>query len=152
MIRFLDILSFLLEWGYVFTFFWILHTFLSLRKSWLMRILAFAACGVLASVIVYSNDPANLVGALAGFAAYIAIFHRGRWIEKLSAVLMFYPALIAVNYLMQDIGARCFLAVSGLSEGYDADYSRELLFVSTAIHTFSLLLRLLFWLGTLFGL
>ena len=112
MIRFLDIISFLLAVSYVFIFFWILHTFLILRKSWIMRILAFVACNVLADVIIYSNDPANLVGALAGFVAYIVIFHRGRWIEKLSAVLMFYPALIAVNYLMQDIGSRVFFATT----------------------------------------
>lgn len=153
MIRFLDIISFLLAVSYVFIFFWILHTFLILRKSWIMRILAFAACNVLADVIIYSNDPANLVGALAGFVAYIVIFHRGRWIEKLSAVLMFYPALIAVNYLMQDIGSRVFFATAaGRAIENGAEWNRELSLVSTAIHTFSLLLRLLFWLGTLLGL
>ena len=33
MIYFLNILSFLLEWAYVFVFFWILHTFLPVRQK-----------------------------------------------------------------------------------------------------------------------
>ncbi len=152
MIRFLDIVSFLLEWGYVFVFFWILHTFLALRKHWIIRILAFVACSMLATVIVYSNDLANLLGALVGFGVYIAIFHCGNWIEKLSAVLVFYPALIAVNYLMLDIGSEIFFTSAGLPWGESVEWNQELLLASTAIHTVSLLLRLLFWLGTFLGL
>ncbi len=116
MIRFLDMVSFLLELSYVFIFFWILHTFLTLRKHWLIRILAFAVCNYLASVIIYPNDLANLLGALAGFVVYIVIFHCGSWIEKLSAVLVFYPALIAVNYLMMDIGKEIFYTSAGRSK------------------------------------
>lgn len=152
MIRFLNMVSFLLELGYVFIFFWILHTFLTLRKHWLMRILAFAVCNYLASVIIYPNDLANLLGALAGFVVYIVIFHCGSWIEKLSAVLVFYPALIAVNYLMMDIGKEIFYMSAGLPGGVSVEWNEELLLASTGIHTVSLLLRLLFWLGTFLGL
>lgn len=147
MIRFLDILSFLFEWGYVFVFFWILRTFLPLRKNWPVRILAFALCSPLACVIVYSNDFANLFGALLGFAAYIAFFYRGRWMEKTAAVLVFYPAVIAVNYLMQDVGGRCFWSLSGAPYDIDLGWTEEQYLISTAVHTMSLLLRLLFWLG-----
>lgn len=41
MIRFFDILSLGLEWGYVFVFFRMLQTFLPLRRSMAMRVLAF---------------------------------------------------------------------------------------------------------------
>ncbi len=152
MIRFLDVVSFLLELSYVFIFFWILHTFLTLRKHWLIRILAFTVCNYLASVIIYPNDLANLLGALAGFVVYIVIFHCGSWIEKLSAVLVFYPALIAVNYLMMDIGKEIFYTSAGLPGGVSVEWNEELLLASTGIHTVSLLLRLLFWLGTFLGL
>ena len=67
MIQFLDILSFILEWLYVFVFFWILHTFLPVRKNWIVRVLAVFFCSFLAVVIVYSNDLANLLGTLIGF-------------------------------------------------------------------------------------
>ncbi len=66
--------------------------------------------------------------------------------EKVSVLLVFYPALIAINYLMLDIGARTFYAVTqaGFTE---ALASPRLMTISTAIHTFSLFLRLLFWIG-----
>ena len=44
MTHFLNILCFVLEWAYVFIFFWILHTFLPVHRNWFLRILAFFAC------------------------------------------------------------------------------------------------------------
>lgn len=145
MIRFLDVVSFLLNCGYVLVFFWILLTFVPLRKNWVMRILALLSCNVLADVIIYSNDLANLLGALLGFGAYIALFHRGKWIEKATAVLFFYPALIGINYLMTDVGSRYFFGVTQAPDGMTQGWTREELLISTGIHTLSVFLRLLFW-------
>ena len=71
MIRFLDILSFGLEWGYVLVFFRMLRTFLPLRRNRALRVLAFFACGALAPAVVYSNDFYGLFGVLLGFGAYV---------------------------------------------------------------------------------
>lgn len=147
MIRFLDMVSFCLEWGYAAVFFGILSMFLPLRRNWILRILAFFACGMLAAAVIYSNDLPGLVGMLAGFTAYIALFHRGRWTERLTAVLVFCPALTAVNYVTQDAGSRFFFAMSGAPGDGTDTWTREMLLISTAVHTFSLLLRLLFWIG-----
>ena len=148
MIQFLDILSFILEWLYVFVFFWILHTFLPVRKNWIVRVLAVFFCSFLAVVIVYSNDLANLLGTLIGFCIYLIIFHRGRWVEKLTAVLIFYPAVIAVNYMMQDIGSNIFFGLTGDNIGDNiSEWPPGALLLSTGIHTATLLARLLFWTG-----
>lgn len=147
MIRFLDILSAAFFWGYILIFFRIMMTFLPLRKNWVMRVLGFLACNYLASVVIYSNDFPALLGALLGFAVYVAVFHRGRWVEKLTAVLVFYPAVIAVNYLMQDIGSRCFFAISNAPSSPSLGWTKEQFLLSTAIHTFTVVLRFLFWLG-----
>lgn len=145
MIRFLDILSFVLEWGYVFVFFWIVQTFLPLRQNRLMRFAAFFAFSILSTVVIYSNDLPNLLGVLLGISIYIAVFHRGDPAEKLTAVLVFYPALIAVNYLMQDIGSRCFFSVTGAPDSSSLGWTPRQWLISTLFHTLSLLLRLLFW-------
>lgn len=147
MIRFLEILSFGLEWGYVFVFFWMLHTFLPLRRNLLLRILAFLACSFLAPAIIYSNDLPGLTGVLSGFGIYVALFHRGRWMEKLSAVLVFCPALIAVNYMTQDAGSRLFFGLTHAPAGMSQGWTRQELLASTAIHTGFQLVRLLFWTG-----
>ena len=64
-----------------------------------MAVAAFVICGYLADCIIYSNDLANLLGVMIGFAAYMLVFHSGTLLEKLSAVLVFYPALIAINVI-----------------------------------------------------
>lgn len=58
----------------------------------------------------------------------------------------FYPALIAINYLMLDTGGRLFKIVTQASYE-EALQSSTLMLTSAAIHTVSLLLRLLFWIG-----
>lgn len=146
MIRFLEILSFLLAWGYTFVFFRIIKTFLPLRRNRFVKIAAFLVCGYLADFIIYSNDLDSLLGTMALFFAYILIFYRGTPMEKVSVLLVFYPALIAINYLMLDIGGRLFFATTPATYEEMAG-SLELMLISTTIHTISLLLRLLFWIG-----
>lgn len=148
MIPILNILSFLLEWCYGFVFFWILQTFLPLRRGWPVRILAFLLCSYMACVIVYANDLDALLGAMLGFVAYVAVFHRGRWMEKLTAVLVFYPAVIAINYLIRDIGSGLFFRLTCAPPDMDMGWTSRMYLTSTVIYTAFLLLRLLFWLGT----
>lgn len=146
MIRFLEVLSFFLAWGYTFVFFWIIKTFLPLRGNCFIKIAAFLVCSYLADTIIYSNDLSSLLGTMALFFMYVLIFYRGALMEKVSVLLVFYPALIAINYLMQDIGGRLFFATTQATSEEMA-HSPELMLVSTLIHAVSLLLRLLFWIG-----
>ena len=146
MTAFLDLLDFIFAWGYTFVFFWIIRTFIPLRANLLLKVIAFFVCGYLADSIIYANDAGSLLGTMVGFFAFVLIFYRGTFMEKLSVLLVFYPALIAINYLMLDIGGRIFKAMTHAT--YEETLvSPELTLISTAIHTFSLFLRLLFWVG-----
>ncbi len=147
MIRFLDILALLLQYAYVSVFFVILLTFLPLRKNWILRILAYAAAYLFSVTTIYSNDLANLLGMLLGFCAYVIVFHCGRWVEKLTTVLIFYPTVIAVNYLEETTGRRLFFAITNAPSSITLGWTQEQLFMSTAINTLFLALRLLFWIG-----
>ena len=146
MTHFFQIVSFFLAWGYTLVFFLILRAFLPLRKNLFLKSAAFVVCGYLADSIIYSNDLGSLLGTMALFFAYIVLFYHGTFMEKISVLLVFYPALIAVNYLMLDAGGRLFRIFSQAS--YDeALKSPGLMLISTVFHTISLLLRLLFWIG-----
>lgn len=146
MTAFLDLLDFIFAWGYTFVFFWIIRTFIPLRTNLLLKVIAFFVCGYLADSIIYANDAGSLLGTMVGFFAFVLIFYRGTFMEKLSVLLVFYPALIAINYLMLDIGGRIFKAMTHAT--YEETLvSPELTLISTAIHTFSLFLRPLFWVG-----
>ena len=146
MIHLFEALSFLLAWGYTAVFFLILRSFLPLRKPLILKVIAFLICGFLADSIIYSNDPGSLFGTMLLFLLFVLLFYRGTFMEKLSVLLVFYPALIAINYLMLDTGGRLFKLVTGASYE-DTLQSPKLALISTAIHTASLLLRLLFWIG-----
>ena len=148
MLQLLDILSFLLKWAYVFILFYMLLAFLPLRsRHMIFRVVAIFASSFFSLVVVYANDLANLSGSLAGFILYITIFHKGRWTDKAIIVLVFYPAVIAVNYLLLDMGSRLFFESSGADSDLYLQWTQEQKLLSAGIHTFSLLLRLLFWLG-----
>lgn len=146
MIHLLEILSFLMAWGYAFVFFWILKSFLPLRKHWILKIAAFLICGYLADSIIYSNDFGSLFGTMLAFFVYILLFYRGTWMEKLSLLLVFYPALIAVNYLMLDVGGRLFMTFTHATFEETMKDSK-LMLISTMFHTVSLLFRMLFWIA-----
>ena len=143
---FFRIMDFVFAWSYAFVFFHLLKTFLPLRRNRIMAVAAFVICGYLADCIIYSNDLANLLGVMIGFAAYMLVFHSGTLLEKLSAVLVFYPALIAINYLMIDVGSRMYYGVTQATYE-ETMQSPELTLISSVIHTVSLILRLLFWIG-----
>ncbi|TCL53590.1 sensor histidine kinase YesM [Allofournierella massiliensis] len=145
-IHLFEALSFLLAWGYTAVFFLILKSFLPLREPLILKVITFLVCGFLADSIIYSNDPGSLFGTMLLFFLFVLLFYRGTFMEKLSVLLVFYPALIAINYLMLDIGGRLFKLVTGASYE-DTLQSPKLALISTAIHTASLLLRLLFWIG-----
>lgn len=144
--RVLQAVSTLLTWGYAFVFFTVLGDFLPMRRSRLVRAAAYLACIFLADCIVYAHDLPSLLGPMAGLLAYLLAFHRGRLPEKLTALLVFYPALTAVNYLMMDMGSRLFFALAPAARREPPDDPR-LLLAGTALYAFSKLLRLLFWLA-----
>lgn len=74
MMRFFEILSFLLAWGYTAVFFLILKSFLPLRKNVVLKVIAFLVCGYLADSIIYSNDAGSLFGTMLLFFLYVLLF------------------------------------------------------------------------------
>ncbi|MCI8666848.1 MAG: GHKL domain-containing protein [Dorea sp.] len=146
MIRFLDLISFLMLWGNALILFLMFRTFLPIRKNAAVQAAAFLICPWLFNVVVYSNDIGSTLLPLLGFIPYIALFYRGGWMEKLTALMVFYPVVLAVNYLMEDTGRRLFFRLTDAPEAYE-EWSYETQLLSTSIHTCALLLRLLFWLA-----
>lgn len=147
MIKCLDALRFLLNIAYGSVFFLMIKMFLPMKKNRVWQVLAFLVCLPLTDTIIYSDDPAGLFGTMLAFFLYLLICWRGTVIEKVSVLLTFYPTLIAVNYLTQDIGARFFFGIEHVEHGVDITWNHRLLLVSTAIYTLSYVIRLLFWLG-----
>lgn len=157
-ISILDSLNFILGSIYVFVVYKAIAVVIPTRRNRLLKVLAFLVLWYLAPVIVYLNDPWNISLALVGFAAYIFIFYAGKWEKKITAFLIFYPTVIAVNFLQQNLFGDLFFAVSHASTpNYNAggsltNWGPETLLLSTAIYTLSQAARLLFWVGAWFFL
>ncbi len=146
MIQFMEICSDILAYGYVFVFLCMICNFLPMRKNWLLRVIGICAIAVLSTVVIYSNDPYGLIGTMAGFFLYIFVFHAGHMIEKVTAVLVFCPVMIAVNYLMEETGKKIFFTLTKAPVSpIDDGWTYEQYLASTGIHMLSLLARLLFW-------
>ncbi|GAA0807536.1 ATP-binding protein [Faecalicatena orotica] len=145
MILALDILAEIFTWLYGFVFYWIIGTFLPTRRHTVIKIAAFFVCSYIAKTVIYANDLINLFGALIALFLYLLVFHTGSFVEKFSVLLVFYPAMIAVNYLTLNMGTRLFFGITNAKS--DTAFSPEVLLISTLIHVVEVLLRLLFWTG-----
>lgn len=166
-IKFLDMFDYVIEAAYGGVFFVVMITFMPLRSfvklpDWfpvrranaaavslkglnlILHILAFVLCSFVSMSVFFPNDPGNFL-ALAGFVAYILVFHGGRWTEKLTAVLVVFPAFAAVNFLMMDVGRRLFFSLTGAPGSSREGWTQTQWFISTVIYTLSQLFRLLFW-------
>lgn len=89
MIRFFEILSFLLAWGYTAIFFLILKSFLPLRKNVVLKVIAFLICGYLADSIIYSNDAGSLFGTMFLFFSMFYCFIAGHSWRNYRSCLFF---------------------------------------------------------------
>ena len=156
-ISILDSLCYVLNFIYVFVVYKAIAVVIPTRRHWLLKVLAFLVLLNLAPVIIFLNDPWNISLALVGFAAHILIFYSGKWEKKVTAFLIFYPTVIAVNFLQQNLFGDLFFVVrQALSPNHDSggsqNWSMETLLLSTAIYTLSQAVRLLFWVGAWFFL
>lgn len=157
-ISILDIFSPILGLAYIFVVYKAIAVVIPTRRHWLLKLLAFLALYYLAPVIIYLNDPWNISLALVGFAACLFVFYSGKWEKKVTAFLIFYPTVIAVNFLQQNVFSDLFFAVNHASDSiYDANgnptnWSQETLLLSTVIYALSQIVRLLFWIGAWFFL
>ena len=147
MIALLDFLTWLFMWVYRFVFFRILHTFIPLKNGIPVRILAFFASSMFTGVTVYLNNLSNILLPLFAFFIYACIFHQERITEKITTVLIFYPIMISVNFLMQNVFSQIFFAVTNAPAEPGPGWTDTDWLLSSALYTLSHLTRILFWIG-----
>lgn len=144
MIAFLDFISMAINLLYAFLFFFLISTFLPLHTNRLIRLVSMVLCCVLSLTVIYMNDVYNIMGSLTGFFAYIIIFHKGRILEKIMTILVFYPPVIAINFLTLDLSSHLFFQATGAGDP-TLGWSDEIYIVSTLFYIVACFARLLFW-------
>lgn len=147
-IRILDIFAVVIGFICSITIFFTLSAFIEPRKHWILKLLAIILLRETALSIIYLNDPVNISASFLLFIIYMVIFHNGTWMKKLTAVFIFYPMCIAVNFLQQNVFSDLFFAVSHAPSGSE-NWSIETLLLSTVLWSCSHVTRLLFWICVL---
>lgn len=152
---FLDVINWLAVLAYTAVALKVICILLPLRQYLGWKLLAVFPFFLLATVVVYLNDPFNLVFSLLGFILYVFLFHQGGWSKKAAGILIFYPLVIAVNFLQQNLFSDLFFAVSHApsprsdESGVIINWSRQMYLLSSGFWTLSQVVRLLFWVGML---
>ncbi len=100
--------------------FLILREFVPLRFQnrilWGIEILCLL---VTCNAIVYPEEITGTVGSLLGLVPILIIFHKGEWFMKATAALIVYPSMMAVAFLLQDIGQKIW------EYGFDMQMSHQ---------------------------
>lgn len=148
-IRILDILNFPITVAYTITLFFTLSAFIPPRKHPAVKLLGLVLLHIFAQMIIFFGDPLNMLAALAILIAYILLFHQGTPLQKATAVLIFYPTVISVSFLQQNLFSDLFFFLSDAPSD-TAAWSVETQFFSTAVWHCSQVCRLLFWIAAYF--
>ncbi len=136
----LEVLITLLFLSFHIIFFTILCAFLPIRRPLPMRILAFILLLLFDDVYVYLNDLASILLSLLAFSFYIAIFHKGKWMEKITMVLAFYPIMISTNFMMTNTFSKLFFLITGAP---DNGWSEKIIFLDAFFRTLEYLANFL---------
>lgn len=96
-----------------------------------VSIIAYAA---ITSVVVYPQDPVNITLMLLFFLMTNYISFRERWLIHISVIMLFYPVIIALNYMVYEIFSTIVLHFFG--EGTTGN---------TVFYNLSFLIPALFW-------
>lgn len=56
------------------------------------------------NIVVYASELTGIVGFFISFTLILLIFYENEWYLKVSAAILIFPAVIAINYITQDIG------------------------------------------------
>lgn len=70
-------------------------------KVW--TVLIYFSCVILSSMVIFANDMFNIILDLIWFILMMLLGFRGKFIAKISMVAIFYPLIIAQNFLVMEI-------------------------------------------------
>lgn len=56
------------------------------------------------NIVVYASELTGIVGFFIPFSLTLLIFYEDHWYLKVSAAILIFPVVIAINYTTQDIG------------------------------------------------
>lgn len=78
------------------------------RKGKLLFFITWIVCSAIASFVIFPQDATNITGIFLLFLLLNLVLYHGKWIIKLSMILILLPISAALNLLFMDIGGYLF--------------------------------------------
>lgn len=88
----------------------LIETFIPVRQNRFIQFLLFLVTFFAISMPIYPNDAVNVSVIFLLFACSFLLFLNGPFLHKISLVLSLYPFIVALNFLLEDIGLRIWIA------------------------------------------
>lgn len=114
-------------------FYLLLRCFFPLRNHILWNLPGFAGCFGAVTTVIFPNDPTNLCFLFVGLTITVFLCFQGTFMGKFSAVLIFFPIIVSINYIALDL---C---------GYLYNLLPQIPLWETLTYQLNLALRGLFW-------
>lgn len=105
------------------------------RKGKIPFLLGLVIYSVVSTLVIFPKDMTNIFGALLLFILANFILYQGKWLVKISMVLVFLPIAASVNLLHVDIGGHIFREF----------FSEEDLLANTVCSSIALVVVPVFW-------
>ena len=125
---------------YIYYIFRLTACFVKKKQGIFWNIAAFIGIWFTGDMVVFPEDPINIVGMLILYSATVFLFYGGTIIEKISVVLILFPIMVSVNFITTDLTGLIYFRLT--PGGY---------FLDRLLTWISFLLRVLFWAGIYYG-
>ena len=135
-----SLIIFVLSIIYVSFIFRFLLCFLKLKQRLPQKAAAVAGVWIAGTTVVFAEDPFNVFGMLVLFAVVLLICFEGSVVQRLSAVIILYPIMVSVNFVTTDATGIIFFRLTPQTHLWDS-----------VLNAFSMLLRVLIWMGIYFA-
>lgn len=106
-----SILTILVRCFSAYFLYWLLKVFLPARSPVVFKLLTFFGCFIACVMIIYTKDAHNVLGLFALLTITAFIGFQGHVVDKLSAVIILFPLITAINFFMTDLGTVTYFSL-----------------------------------------
>ena len=105
-------------------FYKIINSFALVKASKSAKLISIFGAYFIPNVIIYTSDIVNVLYTMLGFILMMAICYKGSYIRNISAVMIFYPIVVAINLMANDFCTNLYFF---LGEGVVLDIFTQIL-------------------------
>lgn len=92
-----------------FYFFKLTKYFITPKKSLIHKIILGVGLCIIVNVVIFTNDIVNISYMITAFLIITIFCYDGKFIEKLSTVMILYPIIVIINFITNDLAYQIYV-------------------------------------------